>query len=432
MNLEEALSIVDRLIHPQRLSTLQEKIFRECWTGKTYQQIAEDTDYDADYVRVVGSKLWQTLSDACDEKVTKNNFRSILRQQSKQQPLSGTSIELPDGPMSPTSPFYIERPPIEEICRQEIAKPGSLLRIKAVKNMGKKSLLRRILIDKEDKYHTVRLDFQQAETVILSEFNRLIRWIFANLCSNLKIENTIDDYWDEDLGIKVSCTTYMQDYILEQLDKPLILALDKLHQVFEYEETAQEFLPLLRFWHEEANNVAVWSKLRLIAIQSTESYVALSYNQSPFNVGLPVALPEFNREQMMDLAERHQLNWRNGVGEEYLTALMDLIGGYPYLARMAFYHLAKHDITITELIEEAATETSIYRNILRYYLSTLYETPHIATSFKQVINSPNPIQLESIAAYRLESLGLIHLDGNEASPSCELYRRYFKDRLNQF
>ena len=432
MTLEEALAIVDDIVTPQRLTTLQEMIFRECWEGKTYQQIAENSDYDADYVRVVGSRLWQTLSEACQEKVTKNNFRSILRQQSKHNISHTVLLELPDGPIAANSRFYIERPPVEEICLQEITKPGALLRIKAAKNMGKKSLLRRILAENKLKYYTAILDLQQVDRTILGNFSKLLRWFFANLCSILQIENIIDDYWDEDLGIKVSCTAYLQSYILEQLDKPLILAFDRLHLIFKHTKVAQEFLPLLRFWHEEANNLPVWQKLRLIVIQSTESYVPLNFNQSPFNVGLPVVLPEFNRRQMMDLALRHQLDWEKSSLEKNLTILMNLIGGHPYLARLAFYNLAKYNLTLSQLIEEAATETSIYSNILRYYLAFFYNNPKLAKAFKEVVLSYQSIQLEPITAYQLESFGLINLKGNEAVVSCQLYRLYFKDRLNQF
>lgn len=429
MNIEEALAVVDDLVQPQRLTALQDTIFRECWEGKTYQQIAENSDYDADYIRVVGSRLWQSLTEACNEKVTKNNFRSILRQRLRQTAVTNISLELPNGPLAPNSNFYIERPPIEDICSQEVNRLGALLRIKAPKNMGKKSLLRRILAD-QSQYYTAILNLQQADLDIIDNFDKLLRWFFANLCSMLELENTIDEYWDEDLGIKVSCTAYFQSYILEQLDRPLVLAIDKLHLIFEHTRVAQEFLPLLRFWHEEANNIPVWQNLRLVVIQCTESHVPLNFNQSPFNVGLPVTLTEFNREQMMELAQKYQIDWQNDSGQQNLTTLMSLIGGHPHLARLAFYNLAQYALTLSQLVEEAATETGIYSNILRYYLVMFYDNPELAKAFKQVISAQAPIQLESIMAYRLESWGLIKLQGNEAIPSCQLYALYFQDRLD--
>lgn len=432
MTLEEILAIVDNLIQPQRLTTLQEIVLRQCWNGKTYQQIATDSDYDADYIRVVGSRLWQILSDACGEKVTKNNFRSILRQHSVKVKNSEISLELPDGPIPINSNFYIERPPIEETCYQAITQPGALIRIKAPRSMGKTSLLTRILAAQNNRYYAVRLDLQQVDYKILNDFNKLLRWLCANICSQLGIENLIDEYWDEDLGLKVSCTAYMQNYILQQLEKPLILSLDQLHLIFEHTEVAQEFLPLLRFWHEEANNLPIWQKLHLIVIQSTESYVPLDFNQSPFNVGLPIVLPEFNPQQIIDLAQRHQLKWQDEGDNKDFQSLIAIIGGHPYLVRLALYHLKKYNLTLAQLLKEVSTETSIYRDILLRYLAILYDNPSLAKAFKQVVLSDNAVTLEPFVAYKLESLGLISLQGDEAIPSCQLYRLYFRDRLNQF
>ena len=46
-----------------------------------------------------------------------------------------------------------------------------------------------------------------------------------------------------------------------------------------------------------------------------------------------------------------------------------------------------------------------------------------------VIEASEPVTLEPIAAYRLESLGLLSLNKNQATPTCELYRQYFLDFL---
>jgi WD40 repeat protein len=64
----------------ERLTHLQETVFRLAWTGQTYEQIAEAEGYSADYVKVVGSQLWELLSERLGRRVTKNNFRVALRQ----------------------------------------------------------------------------------------------------------------------------------------------------------------------------------------------------------------------------------------------------------------------------------------------------------------------------------------------------------------
>lgn len=88
MTSEEALATLDTLLRQGvvkgGLSDLQEQVFRQSWEGRTYQEIAETSGYDADYIRDVGCKLWQLLSKTLGEQVTKNNLRAVLRRGSLQ------------------------------------------------------------------------------------------------------------------------------------------------------------------------------------------------------------------------------------------------------------------------------------------------------------------------------------------------------------
>lgn len=437
ITIEEALHLVDNAIKPERLNSVQELILTQCWAGKTYQEIADASGYDPDYIRVVGSRLWQLLSDAFGEKITKNNFRSILRQQAgtveKKEGNRGSisALELPDTPVPLDSGLYINRPPSESQAYEEIVKPGALIRVKAPKQMGKSSLVMRILAQAQTKgYRTVRLNLLQAEDSVISNLERLLRWFCANITLQLGIESLLDEYWDEDLGFKVSCTTYLQGYILGQLDSPLVIALDEVNRLFSYPEVAQEFLPLLRFWHEEANNVRVWQKFRLIVTHSTEIYIPLSLNQSPFNVGLSIRLNRFNWEQAQELAERYGLDKSEPPLElEQLKSLQEVVGGHPYLLNLALCHLVTKDNDIEKIIKEASTETGIYRDHLRGHLAFLGKYPELADAYKQVVFSAEPVKLNSIVGYKLESVGLVELQGNDAVPLNSLYRSYFSDRL---
>ncbi|MUL34933.1 hypothetical protein BWI75_00775 [Gloeocapsopsis sp. AAB1 = 1H9] len=80
MSVEDALVIVATLLQQKCLSNVQELVFRHSWEGQTYQEIAESCGYDVAYIRNVGSKLWQLLSKAVGENVTKSNFQPLLRQ----------------------------------------------------------------------------------------------------------------------------------------------------------------------------------------------------------------------------------------------------------------------------------------------------------------------------------------------------------------
>ena len=437
ITIEEALHLVDNAIEPEKLNSVQELILTQCWSGKTYQEIADGSGYDSDYIRVVGSRLWQLLSESFSEKITKNNFRSILRQQigktEEKSSVGGniSALELPQTPVPLDSALYVQRPPIETQAYQEIVKPGALIRVKAPRQMGKTSLVMRILAQCQSRgYRTVRLNFLQAEDSVLCNLERLLRWFCANITLQLGIESMLDDYWDEDLGYKVSSTTYLQGYVLGQVDSPLVVTVDEVNRLFAFPQVAQEFLPLLRFWHEEANNVPIWQKFRLIVTHSTEIYISINIHQSPFNVGLALKLGEFNWEQSLELAKRYGLNSTDpALQPEEIKLLTEIVGGHPYLLGLVFCHLVTQDNNIKKLVAEATTDTGIYRDHLRGYLGIFNQHPELAAAFKQVIQSEGGITLNSIVAYELESVGLTKLQGNDSFPLCELYRIYFRDRL---
>jgi len=79
MTVEEALTIVEQIHKLGRLSKVEEAVFRQAWEGCSYQEIADATSYDPGYIKDTGSKLWQMLSEALGEHVTKQNFIAVLK-----------------------------------------------------------------------------------------------------------------------------------------------------------------------------------------------------------------------------------------------------------------------------------------------------------------------------------------------------------------
>ncbi|MBW4664853.1 MAG: AAA-like domain-containing protein [Chroococcus sp. CMT-3BRIN-NPC107] len=108
---------------------------------------------------------------------------------------------------------------------------------------------------------------------------------------------------------------------------------------------------------------------------------------------------------------------------------MALVGGHPALIARSLEQITRNNITISQILQTAATESGFYSDYLRRHLVTLQQQPILAQAFAKVIASKQPIQLESIPAFKLESMGLICLEGDYAAPRCELYRQYFGDRL---
>ncbi|SRR5579883_676635 len=334
------------------------------------------------------------------------------------------NIRFPEGPEPLNSSFYQERSYIESRCYRAIKEQGSLIRIKAPKQMGKTSLLKRIMAETEkNNYSTVYLNFSLIEAKKFTGENDFLRSFYAYVIAQLPTAPLLQE-WDKDTPSMVNCTRQFER-LLKQLDGVLVLALDEVDKLFEYPEVYKNFFPMLRNWNESANESETWEKLRLLVAHSTEDYGRLDINQSPFNLGLPIKLEEFTEEQVQSLAIRHGLDSKNVV------PLMSLVGGHPYLVRLALYYLVCQDVTIMQLLKEATTVAGIYTEHLLRHLETLQENQELETVFKQIVTSDEPVKLErkTRQIYQLDSMGVIKITNNYVIPRCRLYQEYFRDRL---
>jgi hypothetical protein len=385
----------------------------------------EDTD-------AIVQAVLELLSSSHDQATLGNNLLETSRfpspdlLSSDRPPQPIAEPELPRGQVELASAFYVKRSGIDDRCYEEIAKPGALIRIKAPRQMGKTSLMARILHQATTlNYRTVPLSFQLADSKVFTDLEQFLQWFCAVITWELQLPDQLAKYWNQIFGSKISCKSYFERYLLTNVTEPLVLGLDEVDRVFQYPELASDFFGLLRAWHEEAKNREIWRKLRLVVVHSTEVYVPMDINQSPFNVGLPIELPEFNSEQVRELAARHGLTW----GAKEVEQLMAMVGGHPYLVRLALYHIARQEMTLAQLLETAPTDAGLYSDHLRRHLWNLSQQKELAAAFNKVVATTSPVQLDSIHAFKLNSLGLVNLQGNEVTPRCDLYRQYFRDRL---
>ncbi len=460
MTIDEALKAVEQVLLVRTLNPIERFIFQQSWLGRNYHEMAQECSYGTTYLKEVGSQLWQDLTKGVGEKVTKKNLHLVLRQYKRHlaesniishpqlnnpplftaENLSVQAVELPgvlfdypSGPVLLNSPLYIERPPIEAQAFAEITQPGCALRIRAPRKMGKSSLLVRLLAHAaEQNYETVYVDFREADESIFESLGRLLRWFCLNVSRQLDLNPLLTTYWDENMGIKVSCKVYFSNYLLEQIYSPIVLVLNELNRLYDYPAIADDFLSMLRLWHEQTKQESTWRKLRLVLAQSTEVYGGAVLRHSPFNVGLSLTLPPFTLEQVQTLALRYQLSWAEGeTGKQRLLPLQQLLGGHPYFVNLALYHLHQSALTLEELLATATDPEGIYGQDLRETLTIIQSDPALSEAIQQLVHKEGFMHLDAKSTYHLESLGIVQLKGTLAKLSCELYRLYFRKHLTE-
>ncbi|HAX80327.1 MAG TPA: hypothetical protein DCY88_31955 [Cyanobacteria bacterium UBA11372] len=283
MNVEQVLDTVEQDLLSRQLSSLERFILCQSWLGRGYSEMAPDCAYSIAHIKEIGSQLWQALSKALEEKVTKKNLFLVLKQYllsrtgetvvSDQLSVTFSLVEVIDPPLTPTtnqlpvvtdlveasysgdreqlplvsdrcelvtqedewlfrvqpeyqtstdnteaednkdapvtqseatipgdfllldSRLYINRPPMEELTYTEISQPGCLIRIKAPRLRGKRSLLSRILNPATGRrYKTVYLDFQEADVAVVAELSQILGWLCANISRQLNLNPMLNEY----------------------------------------------------------------------------------------------------------------------------------------------------------------------------------------------------------------------------------------------
>jgi hypothetical protein len=271
----------------------------------------------------------------------------------------------------------------------------------------------------------------ETDSTVFTDIEKFSRWFCASVGKRLGLSNKLTDYWDDIFGCNDNITAYFEEYLLAELTSPLAFALDRVDRVFEHPAIANDFCSLLRGWNDIAKQSdksgAIWKQLRLIVVHSTEVYGSLDINRSPLaNVGVIVPLPEFTSEQVQDLARRYGLGW---VDTQKVGQLMAMVGGHPYLIQQAFDYLEHQDVILNKLVQIAPTEESPFSDHLRQHLWHLQQNPELAKAFSEVVTENKPVRLETAHAFKLQSMGLVQLQGDDCSPRCDLYRQYFSVRL---
>lgn len=436
---KEALELANEIVKiktGKNLSNLEEEVFKGSWEDKDYKCIAHAQGYSIGHITEVGSGLWNKLSQALGESISKKTFRQPLRKEwdkrHNHEAISSALLIEPQSTLESAKQnfdLYVERPPIEEQCYSEILKPSCLLRIKAPRQTGKTELMSKVIHYAAQQGHrTVVLNLRDATQSDFSNLDKYLQWFCTIIAHRFEWSTTVEEHWRKSIGnSKIKCRSYFEKYLLP-LEQPLTLALDEVDRIFPYREIASEFLGMLRTWHEDAKTRPLWQQLRLILLHS-EIYTEVDINQSPFNAGYEMTLPDFTQEQVLYLANIYGLK----LNSTEVVRLMKMVGGHPYLVGKALKQMVRQDTTLEEVLQTSHTAWGIYSRHLERHWKNLQSNLELATTFNRIVQAGSPVeyssQMNPSIVVKLNDLGLVKLSNSSLMPRYELYRQYFCNRF---
>jgi len=333
----------------------------------------------------------------------------------------------PEGTMPHQSPFYIERESDREAMEAICNTPnGVTITIKGPRQMGKSSLLNRVMQDGCGQgMRAAFIDFQMIEGASMSNPDVFYRQFCSTLAWEFELEDHTEDVWRAPLGGVQKATNYMLRHILKAIpNAPVLLAMDEVERMFA-SPFRSDFFSMLRSWHNRRAQGGAWTRLNLALVTSTEPYQLIAdLNQSPFHVGTVVELTDFTPEQAAELHRRHG----GPLNSPDLEKLVSLLGGHPYLTRKALYLLASGRISLGNLLATACEDDGPFGDHLRNHLFRMSDYPDLKNGLLGAIKHKR-IADEGVF-FRLRGAGLVRRVGNEEIPRNALYTEYFGERLN--
>ena len=324
------------------------------------------------------------------------------------------------------SPFYIERETDREAMSALREIQGVTITIKGPRQMGKSSLLNRLLVEAGAKdMRSAFIDFQLIENTAIENADVFYRQFCSLLSWEFGIEDRTEEFWKYPLGPVQKTTNYLQKHLLKEIQNvQILLAMDEVERMFA-SPFRSDFFSMLRSWHNNRARGGDWTRFNMALVTSTEPYQFIAdLNQSPFNVGQVVELVDFTPDQVADLNHRQH----NPLTEAQVKQLIDLIGGHPYLTRKALYLVASQRTTFTEMLDDACEDDGPFGDHLRNYLFRMGDQEKLKAGLVQVIKHQRCS--DEHIFFQLRGAGLVKRIGNQVLPRNQLYADYFGKRLN--
>lgn len=332
------------------------------------------------------------------------------------------SLKMPGGTMKLGSPHYVERLADHE-ARSYVLQSGVTIRVKGSRQIGKSSLLIRLLdYATSNEYSAIYVDFQVFDLEQMVDLDILLKSLADQIAENLFVPDLKRHYWEESFGAKGKMNRFMVDYVLSNATKPIVLLLDEVDRIFSFDKYRNDFFSLIRYWHNRRAYDELWENLNIVLGYSTEAYLFIEdLNQSPFNVGQEFILADFSRDLVVELNERYGQPLQN---DEDIDEMMGLVGGHPFLIQKIFYTLRTTSSPLDEILSQSAKGHGIFDDHLRRYLWWLNDFPELKNVLNSVIkyNECN----DELQFSMLRSAGLVKGSSyKNVQARCELYAIFF-------
>ncbi|WP_133511930.1 AAA-like domain-containing protein [Candidatus Thiosymbion oneisti] len=329
----------------------------------------------------------------------------------------------PGGALDTDARFYIRRP-ADQLVWDGVQRDRALLTLQGARQSGKTSLIARVHTAVLGGEPTLRSVFVDVQAIPLESLQSL-EAVWCYLAEEIATQLELSFDWRGEGNHERGFHRFLKDRVFAQGDTSLLICLDEVNRFFST-DLHKEFFASLRACCSKGAFDPVWKKVRwLLGTSYDPVFFIEDLTQSPFNIGRPVRLDNFDVAQVAEFARHLGMSLPAGKAEEIVT----YVGGRPYLVHLLLYHLAREPGTRGDLFDGASAGHGIFRDHLHYYLIHLEQEDALAEAMGELLADH---QVAIRLAKHLEAAGLAYQDkGGQYRPACRLYAEFFGKALTQ-
>lgn len=317
------------------------------------------------------------------------------------------------------SQYYVIRQQDKDLKR-ELRQAGVTITVKGPRKTGKTLLLSNLLSKVEKKY--VYIDLETIDDRILNQGDSFYTVFCELIASELNIKTGHHEVWKNFISATQQVTSFIEDRVLKELNKPLIIAIDHADKLIGTDLSA-DFFPMLRHWHNNRFKGNGWEIVDLVIVISTDPKLLIKDDrESPFNVSTIIYLDDFSHEDIVKLNSVY----KNLFSAENLHQLHKILNGHPYLTRLAMDAVYNNFVEQPQLTTFPLGKHSPFTGYLKSLSAELTANPDLLKSLKQIIDHKHPNK-QSINV--LLQAGIIQVTNGQLDFRNTLYRQYFKEIL---
>ncbi len=363
-----------------------------------------------------------TLPEAASPAGTKSPLASPSITSRPLPRIDPRNLTVGGGALPSDEPLYVVRDSDQTVA-DFATRRGQTLVIKAPEQTGKSSLLVRYLAHclrqpQPKKVAFVDLSIFSREDLV--DYPTFLTQVAETLLRGLDVTAGTPPA----IQRQSQMTWFVEDEILKRFEGGLVFAFDTVDRILGRPFQA-DFFTMLRMWSDNRGRRALWQPVDLVLVISTEPYVLIDdVHSSIFNVAYTVALEPFT------LADYTALNDACGrpMEETQTATLWDLLGGHPYLTRLALYHLVRtNGMRFADLTSRAANEDGPFREHLHAALLRIHTRPELVEGLTELIRSGR--SPKEAVFQRLRAAGLLKRDRGKVVPANRLYAQFFAAAL---